>query len=646
MSKKFSIPELLKPLIFSGRENRKFYSLYLKNYDRFKSLQDTAFHIWKYHGAKSLTRQAYLFLKGERHNTKIIAPINSTRPKAQNKASDIYAKWIQRNEPDLQGLAFQKINEQKFEYRPLISILVPVYNTDKALLKKMIDSVLAQTYSNWELCLVDGGSVKEHVQGLLNKFSRKNPRIKVKFLNSNFGISANSNEALKMAEGEFVALLDHDDELSPDALYENVALLNRQPDADMIYSDEDKLNLEEIRCDPYFKPDWSPDFFCSSMYTCHLGVYRTSLIKQIGGFREELDGAQDWDLVLRLTEQTDKIYHIPKVLYHWRQTETSTALSLDTKDYAKTAQIKAVSEHFKRLNIAAEITEGLAGNLLRVKRTLSAQPKVSIIIPTRDKSELLKTCIDSIQNNSSYRNYEILIVNNNSAEPETLKYFKKLAKGKNTRVVDYDGHFNFAAINNFAATKANGDLLLFLNNDTEVISSEWLEAMIEHAVRPEVGAVGARLLYSNSSVQHAGVIIGIGGVAGHSHKYLPNDHPGYFSRAKAIQNLSAVTAACMMVKKNLFNELGGFNEDHLAVAFNDIDLCLRIRQKELLIIYTPYAELYHHESISRGLDFEPEKAKRFQCEVEYMLNYWKETLLHDPYYSPNLTMEKEDFSFE
>lgn len=645
MSKKSSISTLLKPSIFSRRGDGKFHQKYLRNYHRFKSLQGAASHIWKNQGTTALIKHLYLFLKGERQNTKLIALPNSKWWFIKNNPAEVYNRWIQRNESDSQALKLQRADEHEFSYRPLISVLVPVYNTDKTVLKKMLKSVFKQTYSHWELCIVDGASTEKHVRSLLNKFSQKDRRVKVKYLNANLGISENSNEALKMAEGQFIALLDHDDELSPDALYENVSLLNRQPDADMIYSDEDKLNLQGGRCEPYFKPDWAPDFFSSSMYTCHLGVYRTALIKQIGGFRKEFDGAQDWDLVLRLSEKSNKIYHIPKILYHWRQTENSTALSLDTKDYAKEVQIKAVSEHFNRLNIKAEVTEGLAGNLLRVRRVLSVKPKVTIIIPTRDKVELLKTCVSSIQKLSTYENYEILIVDNNSTEPETLKYFKESLEDNKITVVDYSSHFNFAAINNFAVTQATGDLLLFLNNDTEVISPGWLEAMVEHALRPEVGVVGARLLYSDNTVQHAGVIIGVGGVAGHSHKHLPNDHPGYFSRAKAIQNLSAVTAACMMVRKDIFNELGGFNES-LAVAFNDIDFCLRVRQKELLVIYTPYAELYHHESISRGSDSSPENAKRFQREVEYMLDYWKDALLYDPYYSPNLTLEKEDFSLQ
>ncbi|MGI8555333.1 MAG: glycosyltransferase family 2 protein [Pyrinomonadaceae bacterium] len=615
-----------------------------KKISRVTILFNATLHIWKFQGSAALAKHLFGFLKGERRNSKIISLPNSPVKSAQTDEKTRYAQWIKKGEPDVSALNAQKKKERELECRPLISILVPVYNTDKEMLEKMIDSVLTQTYSNWELCLVDGGSTKKYIRPLINKYARKESRVKVKFLDTNAGISVNSNEALKMAEGEFIALLDHDDELAPNALYENILLLNRQPKADMVYSDEDKLDVRGLRCEPYFKPDWSPDFFCSSMYTCHLGLYRTALIRKIGGFRAEFDGAQDWDLVLRLSEETDKIYHIPKILYHWRKTQGSTALSLDTKDYAKAAQMKAVSGHFKRLKIEAEVTPGLADNLLRVKRTFSAAPKVSIVIPTRDQVKLLRTCIDSIREKSVYQNYEIIVIDNNSREPETLQYFEELSEASNLRVIKYPHQFNFAAINNFAAEYANGELLLFLNNDTEVISTDWLESMIEHAVRPEVGAVGARLLYSDKTLQHAGVIIGIGGVAGHSHKYFPDNHPGYFSRAKAIQNVSAVTAACMMVRAEVFKSLGGFNEQKLAVAFNDVDFCLRIRRANLLIIYTPYAELFHHESISRGSDQTPEKALRFQREVEYMLDYWGETLRSDPYYSPHLSLEREDFS--
>lgn len=616
---------------------------------RFAALYGTSRYMWETQGLAALANRLYCFLKGERKNINLYASEDSVLPPPPeiNEAIDaeaIYERWIEENEPSRLMLEFQIEHQRVFEYNPLVSIITPVYNTDHESLEKMIQSVLNQTYSNWELCIADGGSTEPSVRRLLEDYSERDSRVKVKFLDANLGIAGNSNAAFETANGEFAALLDHDDELSADALYENVVLLNGQPDADLIYSDEDKLDETGARCEPFFKPDWSPDLFRSAMYTCHLGVYRTDLIKKVGGFRSGFDGAQDYDLMLRLIEQTDKIFHIPKVLYHWRKTANSTASSLDAKDYAKSAQIRAVAEHVERLNLQAEVVPGLADNLLRVRRIISDEPKVSIIIPTCDQTEYLSRCIESIRNLSTYSNYEIIVVNNNSRQSETLEYFEKISAEPEITVLDYPHRFNFSAINNFAAGRASGELLLFLNNDTEVISPEWLEAMVEHGVRPEVGAVGARLLYPNNMVQHAGVIIGIGGIAGHSHKYLPAEHPGYFSRAKAIQNVSAVTAACMLVRTEVFKSLGGFNEENLAVAFNDVDLCLRIRENRLLIIYTPYAELYHYESLSRGADETLEKAMRFKAEAEYMLEKWNETLRCDPYYSPHLSLTREDFS--
>lgn len=624
--------------------SRKSDSWISRKQQRFSTLYKTSKYILNTKGYIAFLDNLYRFLCGERNNTTVGFASSFPMVQKVKTEAELYEQWIKENSPGENDLLEQRQHEKSLSYRPLISIITPIFNTDATVLEKMIESVIAQTYSNWELCLVDGASTIQHVRQILDHYSSHDQRIKVKYLNKNLGIAGNSNEAIAMSEGEFIALLDHDDELTPDALYENVLLLNQNPQADIIYSDEDKLDVNGARCNPHFKPDWSPDLFCSMMYTCHFGVYRKTLVDKIGGFRQGFDGAQDYDLVLRLVEQTDQIFHIPKVLYHWRQIEGSTALHPENKNYAKIAQIRAVSEHFERLNIAAEVSEGLADNLLRVKRLTKAIPKISIIIPTRDQVELLKNCIDSILEKSTYKNYEIIVVDNNSSSPDTLNYLNEISEKRGISVLRYEHPFNFAAINNFAVKHASGELLLFLNNDTEVISDEWLDAMVEHALRPEVGVVGARLLYSSGIVQHAGVVIGIGGVAGHGHKYLSEHHPGYFSRAKAIQNVSAVTGACMMVKAELFNSLGGFNEKDLAVAFNDVDFCLRVRQQNLLIIYTPYAEMYHHESVSRGADETPEKSLRFQREAEYMFKTWAKNLNKDPYYNVNLTLLKEDFS--
>ena len=609
---------------------------FTKKKSRFTALSKTTFYTWRFQGSSALANQMFRFFKGERQNSRLLLLDSMIVPNNGEKSND-YQKWIRRNQLDSSALAWQTRNAEKFEYRPLISVLTRVYAMEETTLKKMIRSVFRQTYANWELCLAVSPAAK-NVKNLLEKYEKEDSRIKLKFLDAAADVSDISNEAVKMSAGEFTVLLDYRDELSPAALYEIVSLLNRHSDADMIYSDEDQINDEGARGEPHFKPDWSPDLFCSTMYTAHLGVYRTETINQIGGFRSDFEGAQDWDLVLRLTEQTDKIYHIPKILYHRRMRKDSADSNPNRKN-----QIKAVSEHFRRLEIEAEIAPGLADNLLRARRKISTSPKISIIIPTRDQPKMLQNCIDSIRRHSTYRNYEITIVNNNSRDPATFEYFEEIRQDSDIRLIDCRCQFNFAAINNSAATHAGGDLLLFLNNDTEVISPEWLEAMTEHAVRPEVGAVGARLLYSDGTIQHAGVIVGIGGIAGHAHKYFSKDDSGYFSRAKAVQNLSAVTAACMMVRAETFKSLGGFNEK-LPVAYNDVDFCLRIRRENLLIVYTPYAELYHHESVSRGSDKTRRKSVRLQEEAQYMRAFWKDELKYDPYYNPNLTMEKEDFS--
>lgn len=614
---------------------------------RLKELRNASSFILQNQGSATLINRTYRFLRGERGNTIINSNSSPTTYSPNGEVQTIearvvetsYEQWIRRNEPTHSALKQQAKHELDLEYRPLISVLTPVYNTDEAMLRKMLDSVLKQTYSNWELCLVDGCSAKSHVRQILGEYAKQNSRIRVKFLDDNLGISGNSNEALNMAAGEFVALLDHDDELTANALYENVLLLNRHSDADMIYSDEDKLDAEGARCHPFFKPDWSPDLFRSIMYTCHFGVYRTALIKSVGGFRDGFDGSQDHDLVLRLTEKTARIHHIPKILYHWRMSPGSTALDSEAKGYAEAARLKAVQEHCERRGLKGIAEPGLFNGAVRLRYLPEINPLVSIIIPTRDRFSVLRQCVNSILKLSTYENYEILIVDNDSSEREALDYFNLLEKQAKVRVLRFSGKFNFSAINNFAATQAKGELLLFLNNDTEVISADWLEAMIEHAVRPEVGAVGARLMYPNNTVQHAGVIIGMGGIAGHAHINLSSGDPGYFGRVHLVQNFSAVTGACLMTKAELFKDSGGFNEQNLAVAFNDVDFCLRLREKNLLIVYTPYAELYHYESLSRGSDFSPENIERFKREIEYVESRWRKIICCDPYYNPNLSLD-------
>ncbi|MFQ5721407.1 MAG: glycosyltransferase, partial [Candidatus Aminicenantales bacterium] len=557
------------------------------------------------------------------------------------KAKDEYDIWLEQNA--LTPEKIKKIREdiKSFAYKPKISLIMPVYNVERAWLEKAVASVFNQLYDNWELCIVDDASTKKHIKEVLLKYQTE-PKVKVKFLGKNMGIAEASNQALALASGQYVGFLDDDDELSPDALYENVKLLNRHPEADLIYSDEDKLNPEGKRIEPFFKPDWSPDLLLSYNYICHFVLYHRKLIDDLGGLRPGFEGSQDYDLLLRFTEKTDKIFHIPKVLYHWRQVKGSTASLHQEKIAHITNSTRALEEALKRRGIEGEVVKGINFDQFesyRVKRKIKGSPLVSIIIPMKDMVSFLQRNLGSIEAKTEYKNYEILIVNNNSREKETYDYFESLKDRHNIRIIDYNQEFNFSKINNFAVSQAKGEHILFLNNDIEVISKGWLKAMLEHSVRKEVGAVGAKLIFPNDTIQHAGTVLGLGGVAGHSHKHFPAQSNGYFGALNTIRNYSAVTAACLMTKKKIFEEVGGFDEVHLSVAFNDVDLCLKIRDKGYFIVYTPFAVLRHYESSSRGYDLNPD-------EILYMKNKWGKILFHDPYYNPNLTFDSEDFSLD
>lgn len=532
-------------------------------------------------------------------------------------------------------------------YQPLISVVMPVYNTPEVFLRKAIDSVVKQLYPHWELCIADDASPKRHVQKVLGEYAAKDSRIKIVRRSANGHISAASNSALAIAKGEFVALMDHDDELAEQALYRVVVEINATPDVDLVYSDEDKISEEGERFSPHFKSDWNPDLFFSQNYVSHLGVYRTSLLRAIGGFREGFEGSQDYDLALRCVARTDgsRIRHIPEVLYHWRAIEGSTALDASEKNYTVRAGLKAVKEYFQRENASISVETGTVPNTYRVKWPIPDPcPKVSMIIPTRDGYSLLKVCVDSILQKTTYPNYEIIIVDNQSADAETLRYFDSLKQQPNIRVISYDHPFNYSAINNFAIRHASGDVIGLINNDIEVITPDWLEEMVSHAIRPDVGAVGAKLYYGDGSLQHGGIILGIGGVANHSHYRCSGDTPGYFARLRVVQNLSAVTGACLFARKQVIEDVGGLDETYLAVAFNDVDLCLRLRAVGYRIVWTPHAQLYHHESVSRGSDDTPEKKARFEQEVACMQQRWGDILCGDPYYNPNLTIHGVDFS--
>lgn len=533
-----------------------------------------------------------------------------------------------------------------FTYAPLISIILPVYNVEEIWLVKCIESVRDQLYTNWELCIADDASPKPHIREVLTRYAEMDERIKVVFREKNGHISEASNSALAIANGEFVALLDHDDELSIDALYENVKVLNENSDIDMIYSDEDKISPEGERHSPFFKPDWSPDTFLSQMYTCHLGVYRTSLIREIGGFRKGFEGSQDYDLVLRFTEKTNRIYHIPQILYHWRSIPQSTASGGAAKSYTNDAGYRALQEALDRRHISGWIEpDPEASNLYVLHYKLSRNPLISIIIPTRNMTTILETCITSIFDKTIYRNFEIIVVDNGSDDPTTIELFQKwlLIEPIRFRVERIDIPFNYSRLNNLAVDKANGELILLLNNDIEVITPTWLEEMAAQAIRPEIGAVGACLLYPDNTIQHAGIILGIGGIAGHSHKYFDSKDYGYFSRLRMVTNYSAVTAACLMIRKEVYLSISGLDED-LEVAFNDVDFCMRVGKTGLRNVWLPQVKLYHHESKSRGQEDTPAKIARFNKEIEYVQARWGRCLLEDPYYNKNLTLDHEDFS--
>lgn len=530
--------------------------------------------------------------------------------------------------------------------QPLISVVMPTYQPNPQWLREAVDSVRNQIYPNWELCIADDASPDPEVKATLNDLARTDSRIRVVYREQNGHISAASNSALAIASGQWVALLDHDDILPADALARVAECINQHPDAGVIYSDEDKINERGERLNPYFKPDWNPDLFLSQNMVSHLGVFRRNLIEAVGGFRLGLEGSQDYDLALRIIEQLAprQIIHIPRVLYHWRVHSGSTALSADVKTYAQDAAVRALNEHLQRTGIDAKV-ELTMGTQYRIRYPLPATPLlVSLIIPTRNALTLVRQCIDSILAKTTYPNYEILLIDNASDDPEALAYFETLSQSDRVRVIRDDRPFNYSMLNNSAVQQAHGELIALINNDIEVITPNWLEEMVGIALQPGVGAVGACLWYPDDTLQHGGVIIGIGGCAGHAQKHLERGGPGYNGRGALIQSYSAITAACLLIKKDLYLKVGGLNEKYLTVAFNDVDFCLKLREAGYRNIWTPYAELYHHESATRGKEDTPEKQERAAREISYMQRRWKKVIAHDPAYSPNLTIHHEDFS--
>lgn len=534
---------------------------------------------------------------------------------------------------------------RNFEYKPKISVIVPVYNTEQIHLERCIQSVLKQYYNNWELCLFDDGSTNIETKTCLQKYSEFDKRISVAFGNQNQNISKALNSAIGLSYGEFLGFLDHDDELTADALYEVVKVLNNDRFLDLIYSDEDKIDEDNNLVDPYFKSDFNLEMLLSNNYICHFTVVRKTLGDHIGWFRVGYEGSQDYDFYLRVVDITRKIFHIPKVLYHWRKIPGSTSYLYSEKNYAHLASKKALEDYLKRNRIFGQVLDGDFKSIYRIRKEIIDQKLISIIIPFVDKVELLKRCLQSIFKNTEYPSYEIILISNNSKEDTTYEYLQAIQQRyDNIRYYIFNMPFNYSKINNWAVKKCKGEYLLFLNNDVEVLTNGWLKALAEHINRKEVGVVGAKLLYPDDTIQHAGIILKIGGIAGHSHKYISNSNPGYFSRPHMIQRISAVTAACMLVKRGLFNRVGGFDEKSFPVAFNDVDFCLKIQQFGYHVIYTPYSVLYHYESKSRGKDNTKDKQKRFKQEIKEFEDRWSLILLKgDPYYNPNLTLKYENF---
>nr|WP_242590614.1 glycosyltransferase family 2 protein [Enterococcus sp. MSG2901] len=551
-----------------------------------------------------------------------------------------YAEWITRHEKV--DLATQRKAATDLEYRPLISIAMPVYNVEIKWLEKCIDSVLGQTYENWELCISDDASTDPAIRKCLEAYQAKDERIKVIFRQENGHISLATNSALELASGEFLALLDNDDELPPSALYEVAKVLNERPELDLIYSDEDKIDSDGNRFDPHFKADWSPDTLMGNNYISHLGVYRTSIVKELGGFRKGYEGSQDYDLVLRVTEKipADHIYHIDKVLYHWRTIPGSTASNGEAKSYIYDSGVKALTDALNRRGIKGHVRPGRISGFYEITYDVIEEDLVSVIIPTKNGYEDLKVCVDSIIEKTTYPNYEIIIADNGSTDPKMQELFASYKERLNDRFIVelIDIPFNYSRINNLAAEKASGKYFLFLNNDTEVIAPDWMTTMVSYAQFDRIGCVGAKLYYPDETTQHAGVLVGIGGVAGHALNNYDKTHCGYFGRLVIDVDYLAVTAACMMVKATDFRAVSGFDET-LEVAFNDVDLCLKVYELGRNNVYAHQVELYHFESKSRGYEDTPEKQKRFAGEIKKMQDKWPTYIAHDPFYNDNLTKE-------
>ena len=600
-------------------------------------------------GLKAFTRDPIGFLRRLPKNAfRLAVDPDFINTKISSQTID-YQTWISSNELTGRRAAahYQEVI-RSFRGRILPSVIMPVYNPDIRLLDDAIQSVVDQYYEDWELCLVDDASDDPEVRARLLHWASVDERIKVSRREENGHICRATNDAFSLSSGNWIGLLDQDDVLAPNALAETLMAVASNPEAKIIYSDEDKIDADGVRrFAPHFKPDYSPELLRSQNYINHFSVFRRDIIEAVGGWRPGYEGSQDHDILLRSSEICDPghILHIPKILYHWRAVDGSTASKIDNKGYAVDAGLRAVQDHIKRIgmNAVVELENGLP--FYRVKpQLLDPLPLVSVIIPTRDQVELLSNCVDGVLGKTDYPHIELIVVDNNSSQKKTQNYLEALSSDSRVKTIFDGSEFNYAALNNKAVRQASGEIIVLLNNDIEVIEKNWLHEMVAWAMQPGVGCVGAKLLYQNGLVQHGGVVLGIGGVAGHAHKRFHRSDNGYFARLKLIQNYSAVTGACLAVKKSIFQEVGGLDDQHLKVAFNDVDFCLKVKLAGYRNVWTPHAELYHLESMSRGRDEAPEKRQRFDSEVRFMQVKWGEMLSSDPYYSPNLTLVQEDFS--
>lgn len=551
---------------------------------------------------------------------------------------DKFHSWVKQNDlrPRLSGATSAT----------LVSLIMPVYNAPETALRSALRSVVDQSYPHWELCVVDDASTMPHVRIELEAAARSDPRIRVEFRSQNGHIVTASNQALAMCRGEWVGFVDHDDELEPQALTLMAQAIEAHPVASVIYSDEDKISPSGVRYEPHFKPDWNLDLFLGQNYISHFTLIRRSAVSAAGNFRPGFEGSQDYDLLLRVIEglKPEQVVHVPLILYHWRSVAGSTASKGSQKSYATHAAQRALEDYCRRNQIQAQVTEVAGGYHRLVYEIPKPLPSVSVVICSRDQLDLLRGCLAGVLERTDYAELEVILIDNGSQNPQTLRYFESLKSDSRVRVQRCDEAFNFSRLNNIGVGLARGEFVLFLNNDIEIIEGNWLKEMVSQAVQPGVGAVGAKLLYANGRIQHAGVVLGIGGVAGHAFKHFPGNAWGYFGRAQLVQNYSAVTAACLLMPKSLFHEVGGFDERNLAIAYNDVDLCLKIRERGLRVVWTPFAQLRHLESISRGVDgLDEAKRHRLENEAGFMKAKWSKWLQHDPAYNPNLSLKNEEF---